>query len=169
MAVQTGQELNGLAVVTLAGGERQGRIEDISFHIATGRLVGFWVTTGGLIAHSLFLPTENVQSVGADALIVATHDALLKGHKAASPDEFQAKALDGRTVLSESGTVLGKIADVLIDTDALTVPAFALATGFLTNALHGKPHLPLSFVKTVGPDSVIVSNDYTPNAPSTHP
>ncbi len=61
--------------------------------------------------------------------------------------------------------MVGKIADALVDDD-LTVPALLLATGLIDNALHGKPRLPISFIQTVGADSVIVSQDYDPKAPA---
>ena len=68
--------------------------------------------------------------------------------------------------MNQAGTILGKVADVAVDTETLRVPHLLLATGLLDNALHGKPQLPLSLVQTIGADSVIVSNTYDPKAPA---
>ena len=70
MAERTGRELAGLAVVTLAGGERLGRVDDVVFHAATGRVTGFLVSLGGLLGKTRFLPAGQAQSLGADALTV---------------------------------------------------------------------------------------------------
>lgn len=169
MALQTGAELTGLAVITLEGGERLGRLRDVIFHIASGRITGFLVDPGGMFAKPRFLPAGQVKSVGADALTVTAAEALAETIPTQDdPDEWEARPLEGRPVLNASGTALGKVADVLVDTTALTVPALTLSTGLVGNALHGKPRLPLSFVKTVGKDSLVVPDTYDPKSPEYH-
>lgn len=169
MAVQTGKELAGLAVVTLNGGERLGRLADVVFHVASGRITGFLVDPGGVFAKPRFLAAGLVQSVGADALTVTDANVLADGDPTQDdPDEWRARALEGRPVMNAGGTALGKVADVLIDTASLTVPALTLATGLIDNALHGKPRLPLSFVKTVGKDSLVVPDTYDPASTEYH-
>lgn len=169
MALRTGSELAGLAVVTLAGGERLGRVHDVVFHVASGRVTGFLVDGGGLFSKARFLPSAQVQSVGSDALTVAAEDALGERSPAQSdPDELEARSLEGRPVLSASGTVLGKVFDTLVDTEALTVPALMLSVGLLSNTVHGKPRLPLALVQTVGKDSLVVPDTYDPGAAEYH-
>lgn len=165
MAVKTGGELHGLAVMTLADGSRLGRVQDVVFHALSGRIVGFLVDPGGLLARPRFLPAGKVQSLGADALTVADADALTDAPNAgAEPDTLEAKMLAGRAVISETGTALGTVKDVLVETDALVVPSLVLVTSFLDNALHGRPTLPLSLVRTVGKDTLVVPNSYDPKA-----
>ncbi len=169
MALRTGKELAGLAVMTLNGGERVGRLEDVVFHVASGRITGFLVDPGGLFAKPRFLPAGKVQSVGADALTIASADALSETDPTKEdPEEWLARPLEGRPVLNASGTALGKVADVLVDAETLTVLALTLSTGLIDNAIHGKPRLPLSFVKTVGKDSLVVPDTYNPASPEYH-
>jgi uncharacterized protein YrrD len=166
MALKTARELAGLAVVTLTGGERLGRVADVVFRPANGQVAGFLVDRGGMFSKPRFLASAQVQGLGADALTVEGETALAEAAPAEA-EGLAAKPLEGRPVLSQAGTVLGKVADVAVDTEALLVPYLLLATGLLDNALHGKPQLPLSLVQTVGADSVIVSNAYDPKAPAT--
>lgn len=166
MAVRTARELAGLAVMALTGGERLGRIDDVVFNAQAGRVTGFLIDRGGMFSKPKFLPAGQVQSLGADALTVAGAEAIQDNSPAQNdPSEFASKTLDGRPVLNPTGTVVGKVADALVDDD-LTVPALLLATGLLDNALHGKPRLPVAFIQTIGADSVIVSQDYDPKAPN---
>ena len=166
MTVKTGRELAGLAVVTLTGGERLGRIDDVVFQAATGAVSGFLIDRGGMFSKARFLAASQVQGLGADALTITSEEAL---SEAAPPDAGEAaKPLAGRPVLNQAGTVLGRVADVVVDTDTLSVPYLLLATGLLENALHGKPQLPVSEVQAIGADSVIVSNTYDPKAPAAH-
>ena len=164
MAERTGRELTGLAVVTLAGGERLGRVADVVFHAATGRITGFLVDTGGLFGKPRFLPAGQAQSLGADALTVPGADVLLETSPAQTdPDEIDGKTLDGRPVLNESGTVLGKVSDTLVDDQQMRV-SLVLATGLLDNVLHGKPNLPVTAIKAIGKDSIVVPDSYDPKA-----
>jgi len=166
MAVKTGRELAGLAVVTLAGGERLGRVADVIFQAATGQVIGFLVDRGGMFSKPRFLAAAQVQGLGTDALTITSEEALTETAPTGA-EEIIAKPLEGRPVLNQGGTILGKVADVAVDTDALRVPYLLLATGLLDNALHGKPQLPLSQVRTIGADSVIVLNTYDPKTPAT--
>ncbi len=165
MAAKTGGELSGLAVMTLAGGSRLGRVHDVVFHMPSGRIAGFLVETGGLLSKPMFLPAAQVRSLGTDALTVADADALGGNRQAqADPDLLEARALSGRPVMSETGTAVGTVKDILVDTETLAVSFLILATGFLDNALHGRPTLPLSLVRTVGKDSLVVPGSYDPKA-----
>ncbi len=166
MAMKTGRELAGLAVVSLGGGDRLGRIDDIVFRLDTGRVTGFLVDRGGMFSKPKFLPAAQVQGLGTDALTVPGEDVF--SDAPTDPAEIAAKALESRPVLAPSGTVIGKVADVLVETDTLSVPALLIATGLLPDALHGKPRLPLASVQTIGADSVIATQDYDPKAPNNH-
>ena len=167
MALKTGRELAGLAVVTLTGGEKLGRVDDVVFRVATGQITGFLVDRGGLFSKASFLAASQVQGLGADALTIPREDALTQ-IAPANLEEPAAKTLEGRPILNQAGTVLGKIADVVVDTESLTIPHLLLATGVLDNALHGKPQLPLSLIQAIGTDSIIVSNTYDPKAAAAH-
>ena len=169
MALRSVSELAGLAVVTLSGGERLGRLQDVVFHVSSGRVTGFLVDGGGLFAKAKFLPAGQVQSLGADALTVTGADVLTETNPAtADPDELEGKPLQGRPVLNASGTVLGKVSDVTVDTEAMTVSDLILSTGLIDNTLHGKPRLPIAMVKTVGKDSIVVPDAYEPKSPEYH-
>ena len=164
MAERTGRELAGLAVMTLAGGERLGRVDDVVFHTATGRVTGFLIDPGGMFGKTRFLPAGQTQSLGADALTVPAADVLQENSPAqVDADEISGKSLEGRPVLNASGTVLGKVADIVVDDQQLVV-SLLLATGLLDNVLHGKPHLPIATIQTIGKDSIVVPDSYDPKA-----
>ena len=161
MAIKTGKELTGLAVVTLTGGEKLGRVDDVVFDPSSGRVTGFFVNRGGMFSKPKFLPVDDVHGLGDDALTVTSDKVLLDGPSDLT-SEIAAKTAENLPVLNPAGTVLGRVADIGIDTQSLTVPYLILATGIISDTLHGKPHLPVSAIQAVGADSVIVSAAYDP-------
>lgn len=166
MAIQTGRELAGLAVVSLSGGDRLGRVDDVILDASKAAIVGILVDRGGMFSKPKFLEASHVRGLGTDALTIDAETALTDYDPNTLGASVQAvKPLDGRPVLTEAGSIIGKIADVAVDTDTLQVPYFLISTGLLDNTLHGKPHLPLTAVKTIGADSVIVLNSYDPKSP----
>ena len=74
MAIKTGRELAGLAVLTLTGGERLGRVEDVIFQVGTGQVTGFIITMSGLLTKAKLLPVSAVNSLGSDALTVTSSE-----------------------------------------------------------------------------------------------
>jgi uncharacterized protein YrrD len=161
-----------LAVVSATAGERLGRIHDVFFEPENGRITGFAVHTGsgGVFARPQLLPRLLVRSLGADAVIVEG-GAVLEEIASEPPvsGSIGARSIDDRPVLDDTGKVLGKVADVLVDEATLTVHAFLLATGFLDNMFHGKPQLPLEIVKAIGPHSVVVPASYDPKTATPQP
>lgn len=159
--MRTGTELAGLAVISGAAGERLGRIQDVLFEPATGRISGFLVNPGGIFASSQLLPRLVVRSLGADATIVEGGTQLEEIRSDPPlPDAIRGRSLDNRPVIDESGKVLGKIADVVVDEASLNVAAFVVSTGLVENVLHGKPQLPMTQVRAIGADAVIVPTGF---------
>lgn len=159
MSYQTGAELDGLAVLTLTGGSRIGRVQDVVFR-PDGQITGFVLTAEG---GDLFLPTKLVRSIGADALTVEDEQGLIPGREAPSGEgEYPSRSLHGRPIIREAGTALGKIADIGVDTAAMRVAALLMTTGFMDSLLHQRKAVPIEAVRAIGEHSVIVSDDYDP-------
>ena len=162
--MRTAGELSGLAVVREAAGERLGRVHDVLFDPASGRVAGFLVRTGGgLFSKPQFLPQLLVRSLGQDALLVESGAVLEEVHsEPVAAGAISAHALDGRPVLDATGTVIGHVADVLVNDDGKSVAALTLSTGLLGNLMQRRPRLPLSQIRAIGEDSVVTTKDFDP-------
>lgn len=159
--MRTAGELAGLAVVGEGTGERLGRVQDVLFDPASGRITGFLVKAGGLLSKPHLLPILYVRRLGQDAVLVEPGKILEEVNAdPVYPDSLTAHSLDNRPVLDDTGKFLGKVDDVLVSEDTLTVTALLFSTGFIGNMLRGKPHVPLHIVKAIGQDSIVVPSSY---------
>lgn len=152
--------MEGLAVLTLTDGQRVGRIRDVVFR-PDGRITGFVVAADG---GGLFLSTEQVRSVGVDALTIEDAEGLIPEREVPSGQgEYPARSLHGRPVIREAGAALGKIADIGLDTVALQVTVLLMTTGgLLGSLLHHRKAVPIEAVRAIGEHSVIVTDAYDP-------
>jgi uncharacterized protein YrrD len=108
------RELIGRPVVTLDRGEDVAEVKDVVFSHRRGGLVGFTLNGRGALASPLdsSLPAEAVEAVGRDAVIVDSTGAFAEGQDAiADGDEVV-----GIAVVAESGTRIGEVRDVVVDT-----------------------------------------------------
>jgi uncharacterized protein YrrD len=159
--MRTAGELSGLAVVVEGAGDRIGRVHDVLFDPNTGRITAFLVHPGGLFAKMQVLPRLFVRSLGKDAILVEQGRVLEDATKEPAVDSsLHARTLDNRPVLDDTGTVIGKVDDVVVEEGQLTVTAFVLGTTIVSAMLHGKPRIPFAVIKAIGDDSVIVPAKY---------
>jgi uncharacterized protein YrrD len=109
------RDLIGRPVVTLDGDE-VAQIRDIVYAESTGSVVGFTLAGRTLLSGPMRerLPWRHVHSVGRHAVMITDHDAL------PDPDGLDTGAgadsdVLGDTVLTQGGTALGTVVDVIID------------------------------------------------------
>jgi len=127
-------ELKGIAVVSLADGRKVGTCDDFYFEPDTQRVYTLRVKTG-MLSHK-FLPAANISAIGNDAITTPDEELLLKE----LADERKASIISGENlgayrVMSVSGTVVGTIGSVLLDTSTPTdlhLTIFELTGAYLT-------------------------------------
>jgi uncharacterized protein YrrD len=126
------REIGGRPVVTLDGAEAVAEVKDVIFSLATARLVGFTLNKRGVLGSPMkeLLPWSRVASLGRDALMIERLDALGPGDEAmAQAAESGERDVIGATVMTDGGTALGEVTDVIVE-----VAAEARVVGF---EVHG--------------------------------
>ncbi len=154
-------ELRGLAVVTLAGGKKEGTCDDFYFVPSSQNIYALRVKTG-LFGHKGLL-VANVDAIGQDAITAASEEALWNE----SEDEHVATLPLGQSLLSykimsASGTLVGSIGDVLIDTSspkALRISAFELSRGLRERISGNYSTFSAAQVTSWGRDVLVIPDD----------
>lgn len=119
-------ELQGLAVVAIDTGKKIGTLDDFYFDSSASptmsQVPAFRVKTGLLSARALSIAAIN--TIGADAVTTANEQALREEKDdAILPTLALGRNLLSYKVMSTSGTLVGTIGNVLLDT---TTPSSAL-------------------------------------------
>jgi uncharacterized protein YrrD len=126
-------EMKGMAVAVPSEGKQVGTIVDFYFKKGTNAVHAFRVRTR--VLGDFALPVQSIQSVEAKAVTTDTDRRLLK----ALPALPSGQSLCERKIVSENGTEVGPIGDILIGIDppvAMRIAGFELAD---TSGGRGRP------------------------------
>ncbi len=151
-------ELHNLAIVTIDSGKKVGTLEDFYFEPRTNEVYALYVKTG-VFGHRA-LRCTSLNAIGTDAITFADENNLIEEKTDALLATLPlGRALLTYKVLSEGGTVVGAVGNVVLDTSApasLRVVAFELAGG-LRNKLSGHyPTFSASQVVRYGSDVLVI-------------
>jgi uncharacterized protein YrrD len=156
-------ELHGIAVISVADGKKIGTCDDFYFDPLTQSVYALQVKTS-LFGHKV-LPVSFLSTFGQDAITITI--ASEEGLRGKSEDERVATLVSGQSlhsskVMSSSGTLVGTVGDVLLDTStptALKIAAFEL-TRNLRERLGGRHStFPASQVVGYGEDVLVIPDE----------
>jgi uncharacterized protein YrrD len=148
-------EIEGRPVVTLAG-ERVAEVKDVVFDSSRGKLIGFSLRGVGLFSRSRAdtLPWARISGLGRDAVMIRDEEALHGMEPLVAEGVPDDRDVLGNQVLTDTGTHLGKVVDVIIEvgpTADIVGYEVAAAEGLATHG--GRVLIPL-------PDTIAVSGEH---------
>ncbi|GAC1518583.1 MAG: hypothetical protein NVS2B16_24040 [Chloroflexota bacterium] len=153
-------DLKNRPVVSVADARRLGYVETLLLDLDSQKILGLRVRQGGLLTHRGAVLLHDVKAVGDDAVTLEDASRLNSENKFS---EFKNCSdlgpILGARVLTESGTVLGSVADVDVDLQAGTISGYVLG-GNLLDRVRGQEHvIQPATVKTIGDKMIVVAND----------
>ncbi len=153
-------EVKNEQVVSVAGAEKLGTVDDIYIDPAGQTVVGLRVKRGGMLSKAEAVLIHDVQSIGLDAVTLPDASRLNAENKF---PQFEHSMLAGNIIgsrmLTEHGHEVGTISDLDIDFEAGTITSYFLSGTFLDRLRKENHMVPASAVKTIGDKLVVVSND----------
>jgi sporulation protein YlmC with PRC-barrel domain len=138
-------------VITTTGGKKLGKIKDLYLDPKLTKVTAAYLGRTGVVNRKkLVIEREKVQTIGADAWLVATGDVVVESsHFPGFRDLVAAKDLHGRKILSEGGTEIATVDDVILDGDC-NVKGFSLANYPPSGPLFDRKAIALGALTSVG-------------------
>ena len=111
------REITGRPVVTLDTADDVAEVKDVVFDHRSAALVGFTLNRRGFLGSPLgsVLPWSRVAALGPDAVMVPGASALGEGDAAMAEAGSHERDVIGATVMTDAGTALGTVVDVVLD------------------------------------------------------
>lgn len=157
-AMRKMSELKGIAVIDVKDGTKLGQVEEVVVAPDDLRVLGFVVKSGGMLDRKEWIvESEDVRAIGSDAVTVDGREAAHTSE--ASSERFREaregnRRLQGRKVVSDTGTLIGTVSEILVDETGKRVAGIEIGGGLLESA----DSLSADRIVSVGPD-VIVARD----------
>jgi uncharacterized protein YrrD len=157
-------ELIGLPVVTFAG-EDIAEIKDVVYEPTHGGLVGFTLNKRGFFRGrlKLVLTMDAVHSLGRDAVMVETEDALADTNDApgAIADASSERNVIGAAVITDGGKQLGTVTDVVVSLGrGAEAVGYELGGSAVTAERGGRPlYIPLPEQLAVSGEALMVPGE----------
>ena len=150
--------LRGIALVTIDGGTKEGTLDDFYFDPQTAGIRALRVKTG-LFGHRALL-ASSINAIGADAITFAQEEMLIdEKSDALLPNMPLGTDLLNYKVLTEGGTVIGSISDIVLDVGnptRLSVVAYELPSGLRNRLIGRHPTFAASQVVRYGRDVIVI-------------
>lgn len=114
-------------VISTSDGKKLGKIKDLYLDPKLSKVTAVYLGGSGVLSRKkLMIKRDKVKMCGIDAWLVESSDVVLgPGHIAGSRDFVPARQLHGRQILSEGGTEIATVDDVILD-DECNVKGFTL-------------------------------------------
>jgi sporulation protein YlmC with PRC-barrel domain len=129
-------ELKGRAVVNLGDAKKIGEVQDLMVDPASRRIVSLKVKTG-LFSASKIVPATDVKNVGSDAVTISVNASPEAGsssepgqlsangkHSDTSQPSVEVTGILGNKVVTDAGTFVGELNDILLDWSALSITGY---------------------------------------------
>ncbi len=115
-------------VISTSDGKKLGKIKDLLLDPKLTKVTAVYLGGSGVLRRKkLMIERDKVQTCGMDAWLVARADVVVgPGDIVGSRDFVPAKQLHGRQILSEGGTEIATVDDVILDGQC-NVKGFSLA------------------------------------------
>jgi uncharacterized protein YrrD len=153
-----GREVLKRPVVTLDG-EDVAQVKDVVYGGAKGEVVGFTLAGRGLFSgpSKLALPWSAVHALGRDAVMIADEGVLVPRAEVTSAASSDGDVLGDR-VVSDGGTHLGKVVDVVLEVGAgrADVVGYELEASAALGTEGRKVLIPLPDTLAVSSEALIV-------------
>ncbi|MDF9816644.1 PRC-barrel domain-containing protein [Streptomyces sp. SPB162] len=158
-ALMLATEIAKRPVVTLAG-EAVAQVKDTVFDGPGGRVAGFTLSGGGLFSGPLkrALPWAGVTGLGSHAVMIRDENVFEDRAQVADRSETGGGNVLGSRVLTDTGTDLGRITDVVIEVSetSATAVGYAIASSEVLGHHARTVFIPLSQTIAVSGEALVV-------------
>lgn len=147
------QKYLGKEVIALKDGTYIGKVHSIVINAEAKEITGITIKLKGLLSGKMFIPLYSIQGFGTHSITIK-EDFQPENSKVAEDKEIMEMP-----VITNSGTLLGKINDFAFDVETGGITQYILSEGVVKDTFQGRAILNASDVFRIGKDVIIVNSD----------
>ncbi|SHF39291.1 Uncharacterized protein YrrD, contains PRC-barrel domain [Desulforamulus putei DSM 12395] len=155
----------GMPVISLAEGQQMGTVKGLVVDPHQQKVAALIIEQKGWFSEQKFAPYGKVRSVGTDAITIDQSAVVEKG--ASLPDILKLYkdkvTVIGCKVIAENGSHLGEVDEYFVEETTGSIVGLEISGNLLNSIMKGKSFLDISFVRTIGKELVVASNEAMDN------
>ncbi|NJN23984.1 MAG: hypothetical protein HC810_05805, partial [Acaryochloridaceae cyanobacterium RL_2_7] len=150
--MRKGSDLIGKLIVSYDQGETIARVEDLIFDHANHSLLGLIVEEGSWWSGPWVIPVEKLMTIGADAIIVPTAQAIAPARKLKAIRQLlkEDRTLKGTRIMTTTGSHLGNLVDLYFDQDTKALAGYEVSGGLFADVYSGRSFVPAPKTISIG-------------------
>ena len=159
--MRKGGDIINKQLVTFADGRQIAKIHDLIFDHKSNMVLGFLVDEGGWFSSAKVLPLEEVKSIGEDAVVVETENAVVSADdRPEMTDVLKSNnILKGTKLMTESGKSVGTLVDIYFDEITGRVEGYEVSGGLFADMYNGRSMVPAGAPLRLGQDVAFMSDE----------
>ena len=159
--MRKGSDIIGKPIVAYDTGERFSRVKDLIFDQASNRLIAFMLEEAGWFSSARVLLLQDVQAIGADALIAPSAASVVKANQVAEVKQILERhnVLKGTYIMTLDGRNLGQMVDLYFDEKTGLIDGYEVSGGMFSDAYSGRSFVPAPRTLKIGEDVAFVPSD----------
>jgi len=142
--------LAGKAILSIATGNKLGCVRDSYIDPVNGVLIGLTLAT--IDDKIAVLDYQNIHKFGSDALMAASDEAIKIVEDKPFPNWPNSHDLIGTKLITESGSLLGKIADIFVTSNPPPIVFYEIRDSLLDKLLGRQIFIPASAANALSDD-----------------
>jgi uncharacterized protein YrrD len=159
--MRKGSEIIGKSVIAFDTGEKFETVLDLIFDQYSNRILALLVDEAGWFSTSNVIPLSSIQSIGPDAIIVASKSAEIPANQIQEIDRVleQNNIMKGTNIVSTDGRDLGKMIDLYFDEHSGEIEGYEVSGGIFADAYTGRSFVPAPETLKIGKDVAFVPSE----------
>lgn len=158
----TGKQAQGKPLISITDGKEVGRIKDLYLDETLNRITGIFLGSEGLLnRRNNGIERAHIQLMGIDAWLLTGSDVIVSPENINGGVSFVLMSdVRGREIVSEGGTQIGAVDDVLFDENG-TVLGFSLTRIQVKGTLADRKTIARSAISTLGGKTAAMTANMT--------
>ncbi|SHI64702.1 PRC-barrel domain-containing protein [Desulfofundulus thermosubterraneus] len=159
------KQFTGMPVISLQEGQQIGVVRGLVVDPEKKAVAALIIEQKGWFKEQKYVPFNRVHSVGENVITVDRSTNAERGAKL--PDIVKLVkdriGIIGARIVTESGTLLGQVDEYYVDLEAGDIVGLEFSGGFLDSVISGRAFLDTTFVRTIGKEVIVTSNEALAN------
>ncbi len=159
------KQFAGMPVISLQEGQQIGVVRGLVVDPEKKAVAALIIEQKGWFKEQKYIPFNRVHSVGENAITVDRSSNAERGAKL--PDIVKLvkdrTGITGTRIVTENGTFLGQVDEYYVDLEAGDIVGLEFSGGLLDSVISGRAFLDTTFVRTIGREVIVTSNEALAN------